>query len=119
MQYFPGMYADLLHPSANPHAPEDLVNDARDFLINILPHPDHPDFPRALYIVQFSAKHQRLRERYVALENVISALMLALERIVRSRNEALFLLLTDSLRYLIDDSACDQCCITYTLTLCR
>ncbi|KAN0094937.1 Uncharacterized alpha/beta hydrolase domain (DUF2235) domain containing protein [Tylopilus felleus] len=83
---------------------EKLVDEARDALITILPFPDHLDFPRAVYVVRFSARHRTLRRRFIARSDVIHSLMFSLERIVESPNEDLFPLVVESLCYLIDGS---------------
>ena len=96
-----------MYPLANFSVSQALVTDAREILCTILPSPDHPDFPRVLYILRFSARHQELRRRFIAHDEVIKALMLALERIPMSHSKDLFPLVVDSLCYLIDDGTYD------------
>ena len=102
------MYANPVCISpANLSISQTLVTDARVTLCTILPLPDHPDFPKALYILRFSARHRELRRRFIAHDEVIKALILALDRIAKSRREDLFPLVMDSLCYLIDDGMYD------------
>ena len=95
------------------------MKDARDSLRTILRPPNHPDFPRALYTLRFSAGRRELRQHFVAHDEVIAALMPALERIAESRSEDLYPLVVDSLCYLIDDGTRDQRRLTYVLILYR
>ena len=95
------------------------MKDARDTLSTILSSPDDLDFPRALYTLRFSARHRELRRRFIAHDEVVKALMLALERIANSRSEDLFPLVMDSLCYLIDDGMYDQRRLVYMPILCR
>ena len=93
---------------ANFSISQPLVTDARTTLSTILPSPDHSDFRRALYILRFSARHPELRRRFIAHDEVIKALILALERIAKSHSEDLLPLVMDSLCHLIDDGTYDQ-----------
>ena len=93
-------------PLANFSVSQALVTDARDILCAILRSPG-PDFPRALYILRFSAKHQELRRRFIALYEVIETLIFALDGIPKSPSKDLFPLVVDSLCYLIDDGTYD------------
>ena len=112
-------YADSVYCLANFSISKELVKDARETLRTILPLPNHPDFPRALYILRFSARHRELRRRFIAHNEVIKALILALERIAKSRSEHLFPLVMNSLCYIIDDGTHDQRRLMYMLILYR
>ena len=82
------------------------MNDARNSLCTIL---SSSDCNRgAFYVLRFSTRHQTLRRRFIAQERVIEAVMHAMEWTRNDPNEHLFLLVMDSLRYLINDGAYDQ-----------
>ena len=110
----------------NPHistayftAPEELVRDARASLCSILSFPDAPDAYKALYIVRFSTRHQTLRRHFIGHNDVIGALVLALEWTAKHSNENLFRLVTESLCNLIADGAYDRHYPSYTLIVYR
>ena len=106
-------------PLANLSISEGLVRDARATLGAILSHPDHQDLPKVLYILRFLTRHRTLRQRFVAHDQVIGALMFAVEQTPKSTRENLFPLVMDSLCYLIDDGAYDQHHLVYMFILCR
>ena len=112
-------YADPLYPLANFTISEELAKDARRSLHTILLSHNDPDFPKALYILRFSARHRELRRRFIAHDEVIAALMRALERITESRSGDLYPLVVGSLCSLIDDGTCDQHRLMYMLILYR
>ena len=93
---------------ANFTASEDLVISARASLSTVLSTPDHPDFYRTMYTLRFSARHETLRQRFIDHDEVIGALMHALEWAVKSTSENLFPLITDILCDLIYGSECEQ-----------
>ena len=111
-----GILTSFISIAATPLS-EERVQVARSFLETILPSVNHLDFPRALYILRFSARHQPLR-RFVDIK-VVDALMLALDRITKSRNTDLYPLIMDSMRYLINDGTCCERRLLYMLILCR
>ena len=90
--------------TANFTAPEDLVISAMVSLSIVLSTPDHPDFYRTMYTLRFLAKHDTLRQRFIDHDEVIGALMNALEWTTKSASENLFPLVTETLCYLIYDS---------------
>ena len=110
-------YADPVHPPGNFSISQKLLKNARDSLRAALASPDVPNFPRALYILQFSARHQKLRRRFIAHDEVIADLILALTPIAKSHNKDLYPLVMDSLCSLIDDGTYDQGRIMHVLIL--
>lgn len=81
-----------------------LLSNARNELAAALSPPnDQPYSAKTLGILRFSARHETLRRRYIAHEEVVRGLMHALKRTVKDRNENLFLLVMDSLNYLVND----------------
>ena len=109
-------------------ASERLLSDARASLSTILLFPDHRDFSRTLDILRFLARHQGLRRRFIGHDEVIRALVVALERTASSSTknsfkalvlgtkqteptatEISFSLVVASLRYLIYDGGYDHC----------
>ena len=119
-------------------ASERLLSDARASLGTILLFPDRRDFSRTVDILRFLARHQGLRRRFIGHDEVIRALVVALERTTGSstRNsfKALilgtkqteptatgitFLLVVSSLRHLICDGEYDHCHVKYVLILFR
>ena len=93
------------------------MENARDALKSILVNPDHSGFQRALYIIRFSARHQDLRRRFIAHDDVIQALVVALENVPKSCSKDSFPLVTESLCHLLDSGAYDQRRPVYTLIL--
>ncbi|KAG9310463.1 hypothetical protein JVU11DRAFT_9606 [Chiua virens] len=82
---------------------EELLDGARKTLCTVLQSsPDHTEFTPALYILRFSAKYPRLRQRFID-DDVTRALTAALEWTSKSPSEIQFPLVTDSLCYLIAD----------------
>ncbi|KAG9313677.1 hypothetical protein JVU11DRAFT_6022 [Chiua virens] len=82
---------------------EESLNGVRNTLCTILQSsPDHLELTRALYVLRFSAKHSKLRQRFVD-DDVTRALMVALEQTAKSPRKILFPLVIDSLCYFIAD----------------
>lgn len=92
---------------ANFSVSEEQLKDARDTLCDILSSP--AGTPGAFYVLRFLTRHETLRRRFIAHDEVIGALIRALEWTAKSPNENLFPLVMDSLRYLINEGASDQC----------
>ena len=93
------------------------MENARDALKTVLANSDHSGFQRALYVIRFSARHQNLRERFIAHDGVIQALVVALENVPKGRSKNSFPLVTESLCHLVDSGAYNQRCPVYTLIL--
>lgn len=109
-----------LHVSkANFSASEELVNSAIASLSMILRFADDPAFYKTLCVLQFLAKNQELRRRFIGHDNVIEALVLALKGTANSSNECLFLLVVGGLCSLIGDGEYDYRCLKYSLILFR
>ena len=89
-------------------ASEDLVISARASLSTVLSTPDHPDFYRTMYTLRFSTRHETLRQRFIDHDEVIGALVHALEWAAKSASGNLFLFVTDILCDLICASECKQ-----------
>ena len=119
-------------------ASERLLSDARASLSTILLFPDHRDFSRTLDILRFLARHQGLRRRFIGHDEVIRALVVALERTAGNSTknsfkalilgtkqteptatEIPFLLVAVSLRDLIHDGEYDHCHVKYVLIFSR
>ena len=95
----------ILHIStANFTAAEDLVISARASLSTVLSTPDHPDFYRTMCALRFSARHDTLRQRFIDHDEVIGALMHALEWTAKSTTTHLFLPIMDTLCSIVENS---------------
>ena len=109
----------ILSNILNPTPSKGLVNRVNTSLRNILPSPGPQDFYRTLRILRFLARNQELRRRFIGHDNVIEALVLALEWTVKSFREHSFLLVVASLRYLVHDSKYDHRYLKFILILFR
>ena len=90
--------------TANFTASEDLVTSARASLSTVLSTPEHPDFCRTMCAMQFSARHDTPRQRFIDHDEVIRALMHALEWTAKSTTTYLFLLIMDTLCNIVENS---------------
>ena len=95
----------------------ELVRGARDALSGILssPRQSYP-FKAACYVVRFQVRHRKLQQCFITHDGVIGKLVVTLERTAKSATGDMFLLVMDSLCYLIHDGASDQNNLVYTLT---
>ena len=97
-------------PIANFYLSKELLRRARDSLVAIVSSSNQPYFPRTLYVLRFSTRNEELRRRFIAHEDVIRALLHAMEwaGTTENRNENLFPLVMDSLCSLINDGMYDR-----------
>ena len=95
----------MLHVStANFTASKDLVISARVSLSTVLSTPNHPDPYKTMCALRFSARHDILRQRFIDHDEVIGALMHALEWTAKSTTTDLFLLIMDTLCSIVENS---------------
>ena len=89
---------------ANFTTSEDLVISARASLSTVLSTPDHPDPYKTMCALRFLVRHNILRQHFIDHDEVIGALMHALEWTAKSTTTHLFLLIMDTLCSIVENS---------------